>query len=830
MLRNYLKIAYRNLLKNKGFSLINIFGLAAGVAAFVLIFQYVQFETTYDTFQEEGERIYRVQANRYLDGQLESENAYTVPAFGPTIYNEIPGIANYFRLTPWAEKHTVVYDAEGPQRQFSFNEEKTIFADAPFVSFFSLDMLQAASDSLLTETQQLLLSESTAEKYFGPDWRNQNVLGKTLTVYNSNRDAAVSFNVQGVYADIPGNSHLDYELVFSHKSLPEFLPKEIPEEMRLGMFENMWGPNAWYTYVVLEENVAPAEIATKITDFVASRNEVPNSREEFILQPVRDIHLYSNLQNEPTPTGNARLVYAMGIIALFTLSIAWINYINLATARALERAREVGLRKVVGARKIQLVGQFMLEACILNLIALVLAITLVQVISPRFTEMSGISFSLFDASQSLIWWTILGILLIGTFFTGLYPAFVLSSFRPVSILKNQLKAPKKGIGLRKGLVIFQFAISLALIVGTIIIYGQIQFMREQDLGVNTEQTLVIEGPQVLEQQTQFGQTIDLLRNELQAYPSIQQVSASSHVPGMQEGLTRNMSRLGQEEEAFREVREIQTDHAYLPMMEVALLAGRQFSPNPEQNQQKLMLNKSAVEAMGFENTEAAIGAKVGTQNAGGVSEYEIIGVTENYHQGTLKFDYEPIAFFNEIYSGHYVIKFTPTQQASTAQTLRFVQQKWNQLLPDNPFNYFFLDSFFAQQYTTDQRFGQIFGTFSLLAILIACLGLFGLSSYTTAQRTKEIGIRKVLGASVGSIISLLSGDFVKLVLLSAVVALPLAYWAMNEWLQNYAFRIEISWWLLALPLIIVLLLALLTVSLQTVKAAFRNPAKSLRYE
>lgn len=830
MFSNYLKIAYRNLLKHKVFSIINVFGLATGIAAFVLIFQYVRFETTYDTFQKESDRIYRVQANRYLDGELDSESAFTVPAFGPTISNEVPGVASYFRLTSWAEKHTVVVDAVGSEQSQSFSEEKTIFADAPFVDYFSLDLIQSASDSLLTGTRQILLAESIAEKYFSSDWRNKDLLGRTLSVYNSNRDAVVNFTIQGIFADIPSNSHLDYELVFSHKSLPEFLPKEIPEDMRLGMFENMWGPSAWYTYLVLDDNVAPTDIADKITSFVAGRNEDLNSREEFILQPIRDIHLKSNLLNEPTPTSNIRLVYAMGIIALFTLSIAWVNYINLATARAIERAREVGLRKVVGARKTQLLAQFVMEASIINLAALLSALTLIQLISPWFASLSGISFSLFDGTQDLVWWTIAGILFVGILFTGLYPAWVLSSFRPISILKDQLKAPIKGVGLRRGLVIFQFAISLALIVGTLVIYGQIQFMRDQNLGISTEQTLVVEGPNVLSQQTQFVQTVDMLRNVLVADPSIAEVTATSHVPGMQEGLSRNMSRLGQNEEAFREVQEIQVDHAYLPTMNVALLAGRHFSSNQEQNKQKLLLNQAAVKAMGFENAEAAIGAQVGSQNAGGVSNYEIIGVTQNYHQGSLKHDFQPIAFFNEIYSGHYIVRLTPSRQSSASETLAFVQQQWNQLLPDNPFNYFFLDSFFAQKYQADQQFGQVFGTFSLLAILIACLGLFGLSSYTAAQRTKEIGIRKVLGASVSSIIGLLSGDYMKLIVAASLVALPLAYWAMEEWLQNYAFRIDIGWWLLALPFVLVLLLALMTVGIQTVRAAYRNPAKSLRYE
>ena len=825
MLRNYLKIAYRSLLKNKAFSLINILGLAIGTAAFILIASYVQFETSYDTFQ--AERVYRVGVHRYQNGALESKDAYTAPALGPTISTKVSGIKDCFRLTPWAEKHIVVYEKDQTEA-FSYPEENAIFADASFVKYFSLDMVAAASDSLLVAPQQILLSESTAEKYFGADWQSEHVLGELLTVYNSNRDAAVTFSVQGVFTDLPPNSHLDYDLIFSHATLPEFLPPDIPEAMRLGMFENAWGPNAWYTYVVLDEQALAPAVSQRITELIAQQNEADNAREAYVLQPVHNIHLYSDLANEPTATGNATFIYALALIALFTLVIAWINYINLSTARATDRAREVGLRKVVGARRTQLVGQFLLETSMINMLALGLALVLVQLATPYFSSMTGIDFDQPSSGRTVLGWIVVGTWLVGTFLAGFYPAFVLSSFRPVTALKNRVARSTRGMGLRQSLVVFQFAISLILIVGTAVIYEQIQYMRQQDLGIDTQQTLVVEAPIAMDQTVPFLQTVATLRSELESEAGVESVTAASQVPGRPEELSRRMHRVGQSEATAVDLTEVLVDHQYLPTLDVDFIAGRNFATNADQNTQKMVLNEAAVEQLGFANAEAALGAKLGMYTHSGLSEYEVIGVIANYHQASLQYDYQPIGFFYEIYEGDYLIKLSGTQ--NTAQTLDLIQERWASTFPNNPFNYYFLDQLFAQQYRADQRFGSVFATFALLAIFIACLGLFGLSSYATAQRTKEIGIRKVLGASASRLAVMLSRDFVKLVLIANFIALPIAGWLMRQWLSDYAFRIEITGWLLIAPVLLVAAIAMITVGFQTVKTALANPVDSLRNE
>lgn len=631
----------------------------------------------------------------------------------------------------------------------------------------------------------------------------------------------------GVFGDLPENSHLDYDIIFSHATLPYFLPEEIPEEQRMSMFDTNWGPNAWYTYLILNKEVNAEAVEQTITELVESRNKVEGTKEIYQLQPIHDIHLHSSLMNEPTATGNAKWVYAMGIIALFTLSIAWINYINLSTARAVSRAREVGLRKVVGAGKIQLLKQFLVEVAIINLISLVLGITLIQVSTPYFNDLSGMTFSLFAPEQTILWLVILGTFILSTVLIGLYPALLLSSFRPAAVLKNQLLTPRKGLNLRKVLVVFQFAVSMILIVGTLVIYVQISFMRAQDLGFETSQKLVIEGANVLDQETSFLQTVNNLRNATISHSGIREVSAASYVPGETERETR---MVGRDEEDLKEIRDISIDAYYFPAMDIQLIAGRNFSEVEEQNRHKVILNQAALQLLDFSSPETAIGETFGSINHWGITQYEIIGVVPDFHQSALQHDYEPIAFFSEILDGSYIVKIDPSQSNSMGSTLTFLKSKWEEVLPNNPFNYYFLDAYFDRQYQSDQRFGKIFGLFSVLAIFIACLGLLGLSSYTAVQRTKEIGIRKVLGASVSNILTLLSKDFVRLVLIAGIPALPLAYWVMQQWLNNYAFRIDISGWLLALPWVLVLFLALLTVSVHTIKAALANPAKSLRYE
>ncbi len=827
MLSNYLKIAWRNLLKSRIFSLINILGLALGMSAFLFIYQYVQFELSYDSFQPDGKRIYRVVSDIYLEGELESKNAYTVPALGPVMKTELSGVEEYFRLTSWADSYTLVYENE--LAPVTFKEENAIFADPAFVRYFDLDMVSAITDSVLGRPNRMIMSRSTAEKYFGPDWEEKDILGESLLVYNSNRDARITLEVEGIFEDFPQNSHLNYDLLFSHQTLPEFLPRQIPEADRIAMFETSWNPRAWYTYLVLGQGSDPEVIAGQITDYLRGRNTNQAMSEIIRLQPIRDIHLASDLQNEPGSNGNAGLIYTMMIIGILILCIAWINYINLATARAITRAKEVRVRKVVGAKRNQLVKQFLLEAGIINVFALVLAVTITQVMMPYMNSLTGIPL---EFHSPVTPWIVFGIgLILGTLFTGIYPAFVMSGFRPLHTLKAG-GFTFRHENFRKVLVVFQFVASLSLIVSTLIIFRQMEFMKDQDLGIEVEQILVVDGPNVLAQETGFRETVDILRNALSDYPAVVSVAATSTVPGSEGVLYREMVRVGNDVPGGHELKEVLTDGNYLPLLEAELLAGRFFSNIPEQNHGKVILNEAALSTYGFENPQAAVNARLSMETFGGTTEYEIIGVVKNFHQSSLQYDYEPMGFFYEIYSGEYLIRLNLPggTDSGVRSALQMIEREWMNVFPDNPFRYYFLDQYFDRQYRAEQRFGKIFTLFSILTIIIGCLGLFALTSFSVGQRTKEIGIRKLLGASVNHIVLLLSKDLLLLVLIASLVALPLVYYVSNLWLENYAFRITISWWVLLLPVILVLILAAATVSLQTIRTSTMNPVKSLRQE
>ncbi len=823
MIKNYLKIAYRNLLKNKTFSLINIVGLTVAMTAGLLILQYVRFELSYDTYQDQHETLYRVQTDYYQQGKLQTQNAFTVPALAPTLAAEIPEVQDYFRLTSWADNYTILLDSDSPAQR-SFKEGNAIFADPAFVPLFSLDVLTTAADSLLQQPNRLIISESTAQRYFGESWQSANLAGQMVVVYTSNRDQATSFLIEGVYSDMPKNSHLAYDLVFSHASLPNFLPQEIPEEQRLGMFENSWGPTAWYTYLQLNETTQPKTVAQKITELVAERNPQENSSEVFILQPIQDIHLYSQLANEPSTNGNANWVYILIGVAVLILVVTWVNYLNFTAAHTLNRLKEISVRKIIGARRKELLLQFLCEGALTNMLALALALTLTQLITPYFQQVAGVSFI-------PNWgWGELAVLSAVFLVVLLISYYLISSTAGYQLNLGNMPYGKVGkkLTFNRYLVAFQFAVSLFLASATLIIYQQVRYMQQQDLGIDTQEVLVIERPNVIDQEVNFLQTVASLRNALESQVSVEAVSAVSMVPSSAQSLTRDMHRIGQSEEVPVSLKEVLVDQQYLPIMDIDLIAGFNFSETAENNRNKVIINEAALESLGFEDTQSALGSQLGMYTFSGLSEYEVVGVTENFHQQSLQHAYQPLGFFYEMYSGDYLVKVNSSQNVS--QTLAQIQAEWAELFPGNPFQYYFLDQRFAQQYQADRQFRQLLTWFSVIALIIASLGLFGLSLYHALLRTREVGIRKVLGASIGQVVVLLSQDFVKLVVIGGIIALPLLYWAMQQWLQQYAFRINLSWWLWALPFLLIIVLSTVVVGFQTIRAALANPVDSLRSE
>jgi putative ABC transport system permease protein len=592
--------------------------------------------------------------------------------------------------------------------------------------------------------------------------------------------------------------------------------------------ETAWTWDGCLTYLLLRKGADPAAVEKKfvpiVDKFTAADMKRFNAAVIYSLQPLSDIHLYSHYMTEPEINGDGKTVYLLLAIAFFIAIIAWVNYINLATARAVNRAKEVGIRKTVGSQRKQLIAQFLSESALLNGIALVLAILIVALAIPGFNRLSGqhLSFSLF--SKNDFWLGLIALFVVGVFFSGLYPAFVLSGFRPIEVLKGKMTATTKGSLLRKGLVVFQFTASLFLLIGTLTVYQQIKYMRKQSLGIDIDQTLVVRPPTVITDSI-YIQSLSALKEALNQQTSVKGITVSTSIPGESVGWNAGAIKLvGTDESTQKQYRIIGMDYDYMKLYGIKLIAGRGFSKDFGSDEHSVVFNEKGFEQLGLDKPVDAIGKKIDFWG----QQYTIIGVTENFHQQSLRETFEPLIFrlIPDI-RGYMSVK-TPASKAS--QTIALVKNNWDKFFPGNTFDYFFLDDHFDEQYRADQRFGQVFGLFTSLAILVACLGLFGLASFTTLQRTKEIGIRKVLGASVTGILKLLYQEFAILLVISFAIAVPLAWLTVSSWLQGYPFRIGIQWTYFMIPFAAILVIALLTVSFQSVRAAIANPVKSLRTE
>lgn len=825
MLRNYLRIAYRNLLKNKVFSLINIFGLAIGMAACLLIVRYVVFESSYDTFHPQVDRLYRVALRSSLFGDANNVSVANHPAVGRTLREELPEITVATRLFPLSIfLETVAVQVENQGEQETYVEEHIYAADTSFLSLFSFPLLAGDLATALREPNAVVLTASLAQKYFS----TTDAVGRTIYLNGENEPMRVT----GVVADIPENTHLRFDMLVSSSAFA-FLDNNTEAEYN-------WKWPEYYTYVQLAPGTDPAEVEAKFPTFInrhmGSIEEKYKFTSSFVLQPVPDIHLHSHHLKEIKSNNSQTIVTFLMLIGGLILIIAWVNYVNLSTAKATERAREVGVRKVAGAHRRELIGQFLTESLIINSLGILLAISLVQIVWPYFQQLTGRALG-----NSFGWWLqapfsglLLGFLLIGTLLSGLYPAFILSSFQPLQVLKGKLYHAGAGRGkaritLRQGLIVFQFLVSIMLIVGTLGAYQQLDYMRSQSLGFNKEQLLIIKAPAIKD--STFVSRSNALKAEWEQLASVAQVTLSSDIPGKEIKAPTDFRKANATEEDLKATYVISVDENFVQTYDMQLLAGRFFDKDRPADRKRLVLNEKAIELLGYGSAEEALSQRAYVFLGGSIQAFEgeIIGVLANHHQRSLSNDYDPILMFysQERSTNYYALKVNTND---TRSTINQVEALYANFFPDNPIEHFFLNDFFNQQYQADQRYGQIFSLFALLAIFIACLGLFGLATYTAKHRVKEIGIRKVLGASVQSVVVLLSRDFIRLVLIASLFALPLAYLALRQWLASYAFRIDISWWLLLLPVGIVLLIALFTVSFQTVRAALANPSDSLRSE
>ncbi|MGB3585292.1 MAG: ABC transporter permease [Tunicatimonas sp.] len=822
MLKNYFTVAIRNVLAKKFYSIINILGLAVGIAAFLMITQYVVFERSYDDFHDQQDQIYRVQLDLYLDGELVKKDAENFPGVGPALKAGFPEIVDYTRLYNMGYKNNIVLTYEdAPNGPVQLKQDKLMYADASLFTIFSFEMVKGNPATALENPFSIIISETMAEKYFG----DADPMGKTLRLQDDDFNDE-SCEVTGVFKDIPENSHLTFEVLISYNTL--YNRGDWAKER----YDLTWDRNDFYTYVLVEDDTSPTSLEAQFPAVVKQYKPglaEQNRREDLLLQPLESIHLYSDLQNEAETNGNAKVIFSLLIIASFILIIAWINYVNLSTARATDRSREVGVRKALGAFRQQLVRQFLAESLLVNLVAIIIAALLVIVFLPTFNALTGLQFSVADFwSQPWLWIIIAGLFVFGSLLSGLYPAFVLSSFRPAAVLKGKFRNSSHGVILRKTLVVFQFAAAITLVAGTFIVYQQMQYMLNQDLGFSIDQTLVLERPSVRPQDWQEMQNDnEQFKNELLQHSSIEKVAGVHLVPGKKRKWLFLIRQYGTPQEEAQTIRLNGIDYDFIDMFEMNLLAGRNFSKGFTNDQDtSVIITESAVSMLGFDSPEEAVGQTVTIGD--GDWHPNIVGVVNDFHQESLKTAIEPMLFIlNTVSSEYYVIKVN-TQDLE--ETVAYIEDNWEATFPGNPFSYFFLDDYFNRQYQSEQRFSQLISIFALLALFIGGLGLFGLSAFTTQQRKKEIGVRKVLGASVSGITVLLARDFIKLIGIAIIIALPLTYFALNEWLQSYAFRVAIGPEVLLAAGVGTMLIAVLTVSWQSIKAAVANPVDSLRSE
>ena len=802
MIRNYLKVAFRSILKNKVFSFINVTGLALGIAASLLILQYVSYELSYEDFNPKADRVYRLKTERYDKGELSTEWAAGVVSIGHMLKENVPEVLRFARLSG-----TSGVISKG---DIKFKEDRIYFANSDVFGIFALNVLHGNPEGALDELYTIAVSETTAKKYFG----KTDVVGETL-MYNEQR----SVKITAVFEDVPDNTHFKFDILGSWLTAVQGREEQS---------NTVWWWDGYFNYIEVAEGVDQEAIQAKVDEAVETVwGDALREAEHWIdfpLQPMKDIHLYSNFLLEAEVNGDGDSVYALLFISFFIIIIAWVNYINLSTAKSMERAREVGLRKVLGSQRGQLIGQFLTESFLINLMAVLLAFAIVALVLPPFAQLADQPMTMELFTQQDFWVGLGTLFLIGTFLSGLYPAFVLSAFQPVQTLKGSKLSNSGGGFLRKGLVVFQFIASVGLMIGTYTVYEQISFMRNQDLGVDIDRTLVLNGPQVVNDST-YSENLTAFTDILKQNASIENVVVSSGVPGREVGWNAGgIRREGAPDTDGKQYRVLGLGYEFVETFDMQLIAGRAFSKDYGDEESKILFSRSAAKDFGFATPEEALNTRIYFWG----DIYTIIGVTEDYHHTSLKENYDKLIFrLIPNASNFYSIRYNG---ANTKQVISLAQEKWEQFFPGNPFEYFFLDDRFEEQYKADQQFGTVFTVFAGLAIFVACLGLFGLAAFMASKRTKEIGIRKVLGASVPGILRLLSLDFLKLIIIAIVLAIPITYYGMETWLNTFAFRIDLYWYIFLVPALVVLLIAITTVSFQTSRAARANPVDSLRYE
>lgn len=803
MIRNYFKIAWRNLVKNKAFSFINVFGLSVGLTCFMFIAAYVYNELSYDRYATQASQLYRVGINLDANGGTTGFPMVDA-AVGRGIKEAYPEVIAFTRYQNGGRLFARYNDKQ-------FKEEKVAFLDSNFLDVFSIPLLEGDQRTALAEPNSMIISRATAIKYFD----KEQPLGKTIAFADKN------YTVTGVFEKVPDNSHFHFDMAMSMAT-------------RAGSRPETWSNVSHYTYLLLKPGADPKQLEAKLPQLVA-KFVVPEIQRDmgislaeaqksvntfrFYLQPLTDIHLHSNTKYELEPNGDINYLYVFGALALFILLLACVNFTNLSTASAGKRSKEVGIRKVMGSLKAQLVSQFLAESVLLSFFATIIALGLVYALLPAFNNLSGKNIHIGFFLQPVSLLVAVGVSLFTGILAGIYPSFFLSAFKPVKVLKGSLSAHPRRSLLRGSLVVFQFVVSTALIMATIVVYRQLHFMQNQKLGYDKEQVFIINDSYTL------GNNEAAFKQKLLQDSRVVNATVSWSVPatGSMDG-TQIFVKPIHQNDPHNEIQAgiYRVDYDYLPTLGMQVAAGRNFSRDYPSDSAGVLVNETTVRELGI--TGNPIGRTIVRS---GRREFTIVGVVKDFHFATAKQKIAPLIMLMGRNSGSVITKIKTTD---IKHFVADVKKDWEAFNPGAPFSYTFLDDRFAALYTAEEKSGQLFTLFAIISIVIACLGLFGLVAYTIEQRTKEIGIRKVLGASVQQVLLLVSKEFLYLVLIAFVIAIPATWWMMSKWLQDFAYRTNISWWVFGAAGIIALLIAAFTISFQAVKAALMNPVKSLRSE
>jgi putative ABC transport system permease protein len=807
MLKNYLKTAFRNLVKNKFYTLINIIGLAVGIATCLLILLYVMDEMSFDHYNTNASRIYRVN-NEIKFGDNQIDLAVAPALLGTTVVKEFPQVEQYTRIQ-W---HSSLLIKKGNE---NLREDRVAYGDSTLFDVFTLPMLSGDPKNALREPHSIVITETIAKKYFdGID-----VVGKEMIINDS-----VNYKITGVIKNMPSQSHFNFDIFVATAENP-------------ASRDDNWLSENWNTYILVKKNADLNKLNSDLnkmmdryvgpelqgaTNMTLDQFKKSGGYIRASLTPLTDIHLNSNKTGELDGNGNIQFVYIFSAIALFILLIACVNFMNLSTARSFNRAKEVGVRKVLGSLKRNLIQQFLTESVLISFIALIFAILIAWALMPYFNQLAGKTITVNTIFQPGMLLSLVVLMLIVGLLAGSYPAFFLSSFQPIAVLKGKLTSGFKKSWLRNALVVFQFVITIILIIGTIVIYNQLNYIREKDIGYNRNQVLVINGTSVL------GDQAVTFKNELLQISGVQSATLTGYLPtDYNRSNDAFFTSPALDPKSAISMQIWNVDENYIPTLGMKLTDGRNFSLQYPTDSSGIIINEAAAK---FLHVKEVLNKKlysIADLKSKKQNEYHIVGVVGNFNFSSLRDMITPLALhFGKNNDNISVRVNTSNIQAVIAG----IKSRWKVLASGQPFDYNFMDDQFNRQYTSEQQVGRISITFAILAIMIACLGLFGLVTYAAEQRTKEIGIRKVLGANVPIIVTMIIRDFLKLVIIASVISFPIAWWGMNKWLLNFAYRVDISWWIFLIAALLAIAVTLATISFQAIKAAITNPVTCLRSE